>query len=237
MCIDNDNCIVSACGDLSGLFNFMLSHRLATPQVDDFVQLFEDHGCFRRDLRQLFDRLVQLRDSGAVSSIVMCTAAENMNGWPFFLRDVLHKWYGRPAYDAVVHRDMWVKYTLETCSASRCTHPDTKTLIKDMDLVRTMLSVGDSAPVYALDDHPEGVLNAHVVPVLPFYVTLDVDRLASKTVPGWGEDHVFRTKNMLESMRQSVVRRETEPWRFELPGVGDPDRPALMDALHRIWPE
>jgi len=193
------------------LFTLYVSVLRIEPPVDLFVRLLTDTVCARPGLRTLYDSVLALKAEGAVHSVVMCTAARDSLGWVSFLRVVLERWYGRQVYDHVIEGNMIQAWHDER--GSRVTDPVTGCFVKDMHQVRAVAGVPPHAPVVALDDHPENIVNGDAIGIHPYYVAVNLVEVARLFVAQW--DHTLEA-TYGRSMQASWSLYRTNPGRFTI---------------------
>lgn len=166
--VDNDECV----GSWRQMARMHRAHILkgCIPSVGKFVEFMERTSAVRPGVRELLTSLQCAKASGAVHSVVMCTAATDAFGWVSFLRVVLETWLGLGVYDHVIDRRM-----LETWHAAHRRPAFSSVhncMVKDMALVRRLCAVGNDCPVVVIDDRPEGVVgdNTFALRVCPYVV-------------------------------------------------------------------
>lgn len=176
--LDNDEAIGSW-GDLSLLYTVFVHVLRIPPSVKLFADLLTATGCARPGLRTLLDKIRDLKRSGAVSHLVMCTAAKDTVGWVSFLRDVVECWYGEKIYDMVIDGSKLLEWNQ--------THevpvlPTGCAIYKDMNQVRALCE-SPTSPVFMIDDRPENIFNGTTHGVVPYTVAVNLVAVAQTFVP------------------------------------------------------
>ncbi len=98
--IDNDECIGSW-GDMSMLYSMLKIEFKKEPSIEMFTDIMVKTGSVRPYVKDLFEKLLELKKCGIVYKIFMFTASSNDNGWVFYLSKILENWIGQKFYDGI----------------------------------------------------------------------------------------------------------------------------------------
>ena len=101
--IDNDECIGSW-SDMSLLYMmFKIEYGEKKLDIDMFVDIMIKTNCIRPYVRELFEKILELKKKNIVSKVVMFTAASNSTGWVIFLSQILERWMGCKICDEIIY--------------------------------------------------------------------------------------------------------------------------------------
>ena len=155
------------------------------PPLDLYARLMNYTGCVRPGLREQYDSVLDMKASGSVCGVFMCTAARDTVGWVSFLRRVLEAWYGKPVYDGVIEGESVFRCRLDPlprlrsrgCGGFVCAGnmihewhsangsaptDHMGSVFKNMNQVRAFAGVHMDTPVVAIDDRPDNILHGEV---------------------------------------------------------------------------
>ena len=125
---------------------------------DGFVKYYLPNGAARPGTKETLSLLKVYKDRGMIEKVVMYTSAGNSNDWVYFLKDCLEQ-YGdvKGLFDLVLHK----------CNVVSQVTVDGAT-VKDLDIVRARLSMGD-ASIFMFDDKPQNIVGVGSKIAVPAY--------------------------------------------------------------------
>lgn len=172
--IDNDECIGSW-GDLSLLYSILIYEYSKEPDIDLFVKIMNDTYCIRPYVKDLFDKIINLKKNGIICKVFMCTAASNQNGWVTFLAKILERWIGEKIYDDIIFGEMIQEWHLYNKSSLT----NNIGYIKNMDMIREILDFKysyktDEFTIIAIDDRPSNIMNGIAIGVSPYRIAVNI---------------------------------------------------------------
>lgn len=171
--IDNDECIGSW-GDLSLLYS-MLKMDLVVPDIDIFVKIMSETNCVRPYVKELFEKIIDLRNKNIIFKIFMCTAASNKTGWVTFLSKVLERWIGHKIYDEIIYGEMIEQWHI----FNNTNISNNIGYIKNMNMVREIIDFkynqkNKNYTIIAIDDRPSNIINGIPIGVTPYHVAINI---------------------------------------------------------------
>ena len=122
------------------------------------VKHYLPNGAARPGTKETLSLLKLYKDRGMIDKVVMYTSAGNVNGWVDFLKDCLEE-YGdvKGLFDLVLHKSNVVsRPTIDGAT------------VKDLDVVRARLSMGD-ASIVMFDDKPQNIVGVGSKIAVPAY--------------------------------------------------------------------
>ena len=171
--IDNDECIGSW-GDLSMLYSIIKN--VLNKNIDDYINMFiniiDDAKCIRPYLRNVYDKLIELKEKNIICGIYMCTAASNISGWVIYLANLLEIWYGRKIYDKII--DGIIIQNWHIVNGTPCCNQFG--YIKDMHMIKNISGLND-VNIIIIDDKPYNIINGISIGVTPFEVALNLSEI------------------------------------------------------------
>lgn len=182
--IDNDECIGSW-ADMSLLYIILkMEYGEDNLNLDLFIDIMIKTNCIRPYVKELFEKILELKEKGIIYKIIMFTAASNSNNWVLFLSKILERWIGCKFYDDIIFQEMIEEWHVFNKTISK----NTIGYIKNMDMIREIVDYkynDDSRnfEIIALDDRPDNIINGISIGIKPYIVAVNIFEVLRLLLP------------------------------------------------------